>query len=316
MNITSTLICSLILLTFVSCGSQLRKDHGAIAFSSNFYSAEFRACGEIQHGMAVCSLKEGSDYNQVNLQIQGYNYGTIKVSSDGCELSQETFRYSENGLMDIKILGKATKSCLIQFVVQPEYSEQQTQDLVLEDFKGAIYLRSTKLSWSALEKGSRVKQNLSDKWTIPFTDGPDVRVVFFSDRCNVNYDKTIKLTNNKIQLTLGELSTELTKDLKTCVLIGALIGKNKVIRLTWLLSVYDQNYNRLPIPNIKLSKNKITVESDANTSVVSVNDKYKIDRKGKFKFNTVKQNIVRVITVNGRSRIGIWDPKGQKFLWK
>ena len=99
-------------------------------------------------------------------------------------------------------------------------------------------------------------------------------------------------------------------------MIGALIGKNKVIRLTWLLSVYDQNYNRLPIPNIKLSKNKITVESDANTSVVSVNDKYKIDRKGKFKFNTVKQNIVRVITVNGRSRIGIWDPKGQKFLWK
>ena len=312
----TTLLFLSILLILTSCGSQLRRDHGAIAWNSNFYSAEFKACGEIFHGVGTCSVKEGELYNKVKLNIQGYNYGTIKISADGCDLSQEVFRYTKHGLINIEILGEVKQSCMIQFVVQPEYSEHQTQDIVLEDFKGAIYLKSTKLSQSALTYGVRVKQFNTSKWAIPFSGGPDVRVVFFSERCNVNFDENLKVSNNQVELSLDQLSKTLTDEMNTCVLSGAIIGKSKTIRLSWLLSIYDEKYQRLPIPHVKFKRKRIYISAGPNVSVISLNNKYKIDKKGKFKFNKNRQNILRILTVNGRSRIGIWNPKKQRFEWK
>jgi len=316
MNHFNTLFCFFILLILASCGSKLRRDHGAIAFNSNFYSAEFKACGEIHHGVASCPVEEGMLFNDVKLQIQGYSSGTIKISSEGCDLSQDVFRYENNDLIGIEILGKVEQSCFIQFVVQPEYSERQTQDLVLEDFKGAIYLKKTKQSWTALTKGVRVKQFNTSKWAIPFQDGPDVRAVFISDRCDINYDQRLKVIDNKVELDLKQLFPKITDDVQTCILSGALIGESKKVRLSWLISVYDEKYQRLPIPKVRFKRKKIRISGDLNTSIISLNRKYKIDKKAKFKFNKSKKNIVRLLTVKGRSRIGIWNPKERRFLWK
>jgi len=228
-----------LLFLCVSCGGLLVKDIGLPAFDSNYPTAEFSACGRLHHGLAVCSIEEDELYNSIDLKVQGYYSGQVKIASPDCLLaSPEVLRYENNQSIPIKIMGLATKSCVIEFIVMPEYPNEDRTPIEIHNFKGLIYVKKYPKGSSIITQSLKVRQfsNISIPINIGEYSGP-ARLVFFG--CDGNYDSNIEFIDGRFSLLLRDV---VPLDIaRSCVLNGALIFNGGKIRITYLLSIYDKN---------------------------------------------------------------------------
>jgi len=74
-------------------------------------------------------------------------------------------------------------------------------------------------------------------------------------------------------------------------------------------------FNQLSTPSVHVGKKKITVTASESVSIISLDNEYKIKQKAKFKFKHDQSHILRLLTVKGRSVLGLWDINNQRFRW-
>jgi len=302
-----------IILFIVSCGNVLVKDSSMSSFDANFTTAEFSVCGEVHHGLAICSIEEGELYSNLNLNIQGYYNGQIKISSPDCLLSSpEVLRYTSNQTIPVVIAGRVIKSCVIEFVVMPEYPNADKTPIEIHNFKGLVYIKKIPKGSYIIAKSFKVKQlsNIDISINVKEYNG-EARLVFFG--CESSFDSTITFTNGRYNFNLSDIMP--LSSVRSCILNGALIMDDTQIRLSYLINVYDRKFNQLSVPSLKIKKNKLHVNANSSVSVISLDKEYVMKRKVKFKFKHDQNHILRLMTVKGRSVIGLWDIDNQRFKW-
>lgn len=303
-------------IVFAGCGKNLRPDAIVPATQAKYPSAEFYACGKMWNGLGYCSVEEGQDLNSIKLKVQGYYKGTVKFSNN-CELENEplSVRYSNDIKVPFFLPGPAVKTCGISFVVSPEYPDEQDQKLVIHSFRGHLLLKVKKPDTKWIGHATKVKAGVgpSDIFRIKFnTNDSKVDVSFRSDRCKINKDLELDVIEGSATVRLKDLLPEVL--IQTCVLNGVVFTTEETIRVSWFIAGYSPKFVPLPIPKIKIKNGNIEIEGDDNVSIISLDNKYVIDRKAIFEFDTSRKHVVRMLTVGGRLALGLWTP-GKGFKW-
>lgn len=305
-----------ILLSVSGCGKMLRPDSVIPASQANYPTAEFNACGKKWQGLGFCSLDEGKSYSDINFQIQGYHSGTIRVTSVDCSIDDDFIRYDGSQSIPFSIPGIAKKSCLISFVVSPEYPKEYNSGLVVNSLKGHLWISVG--SPTKIREGftSKVQEDADEILPLQVDAPGEYRVAFRG--CETKYDKVHEVGEDKlIQIHLKDLLVKESFGVSSCIYAGGIEDSSKSVRyITWMVFGYDKKFVPLPHPVIVFEKENILIKADVNVSVISLDDDYQIDNEATFKkFDRTIEHTLRMITVGGRLLIGIWDAKKGEFKW-
>ena len=319
-------VTSLILFAvLVSCShGDLREDPVIPAIKVNYPTLEFQACGETFHGLGICYLERGSAHNEVNLKIQGYYKGTIRVYSSACGLDM-TFTYAENELMKIKLPKlEPGRSCLVTAVMSPEYPKKASKDVATYSFKGHLAIRIEKPEEIWYGETRKVTGNWRSQYDLMVGNFPKALVAIRG--CGKAYNKKMTLDQGYARIKLSEAAERL--EMGDCVAEGVALVKNETdTTFSILLTQYatelpddpqwkDYAFSPLAIPRVEFSGGEIKVVASPEVSIISLNGEYEINNKAEFKFDRTKPNILRILTVKGRSVLGLWSAGAQEFEWK
>lgn len=288
----------LLFLFLLSCsGGSIKPDPTMGSMDANYPTVEFLACGNIWHGLGVCPIKKGQTMSDINLEIQGYYNGTIKVVSD-CGFN-ENKRYKDSEKISLRS-SEPAKSCIISFVVSPEYPKEEKTPVVVRSLSGYLAV-------SAIEDGddfsgyvSKIKQGTDSSIFIDADQG-DRRVVFKG--CGKSYDRTITSVGGLIEIQASDVMGPI--GITQCPLSGG-ISNDTTKYITWMIWGYHGDFQPLSDPVVKVSKNKLTLIADPTVSVVSVGNLFKIGSSATFKIDKDKTYILRAVTVSGRTAIGLY----------
>lgn len=315
-------LCLISHTLLLGCAGKLLKEDPVIpAIKANYPTLEFGACGELFHGLGTCYLREGEAHNSVNLKIQGYYRGTGRVFSNNCAVDQ-TFTYTENELISVNLPQlEPGRSCLVSMVLSPEYPPEWRSGISVYSLKGLLAIRIQKGNerWGGFLR--KLTGNFKSQVDIPVGPHKEARVVIRG--CGVKYDKVITLDKEIAHIQLSEA---IVSQIGDCVVEGVILTSDIDRTFTGLIAQYattlpldpewrEYGFIPLAIPKVDVSDSSIKIEGPDSVSVISVNDKYKVTSKASFSFDRNKINIVRLITVKGRTVLGVWDPKAQSFKW-
>jgi len=312
-----SLILFLFLILISGCGHTLHRDPGIPAIEANYPTAEIMACGQRWHGLGACALPKGMAYADIGLGIQVYHQGTLVIDSKDCQLNS-ILSYNKTQVIPVHIPGVIDRNCVISMTVSPKYPGEEKQDIRVYSFRGHLLIR-------ALEKENDEWEGYIRKVTNNFNSeiklwvGQGVTVVrVVADGCGRSntYDKKHPVINGWAMLDLKDLVPSGMLP-KTCVIEGfARSGFFKDLLFSIMVSKYDPKFIPLPEPVVEMDGDKLICTANKAVSVISLNEIIKIDNKATFKkFNSNESNVLRLLTVNGRSIIGTWDSKKQKWVW-
>jgi hypothetical protein len=286
---------------------------------ANYHSAEFSACGKRFHGIGICPVLTEQDLDNVGFAIQGYYQGTIRVSTN-CRLDNplpDSVRYLSNNLVPYYLAGKASQSCLISFVVSPEFPEEDSSGLVIHSFVGHLWIRVLNAGQSFMGFADKVAagKNPTQIAVIPDVgDASQVQVAFESSLCGVQPNPVnLPVENGILNIPLNKFIDEV--GVKTCVLNGVAFLPSGPLRISWFIDGYDTKFLPLPIPAIVQKDSKIEISGDENVSVIALDSDFKIDREAIFDFDPARFHVLRLLTIHGRSVIGEYDPVKGKWSW-
>lgn len=299
-------------LILTGCGSQLVDDSALPAFESNYPTAEFSACGELHHGLAVCQLNAGDAFSKVDLRIRGYYQGTVKVSSLDCPIvSPEVQRYQDSREVKIEFDGNFETSCVIEFVVLPEYPRETNDDIQTYNLKGLLYIKENK--GPAINGTLKHKVGLDRVITLNIGGGDgQAELAFFG--CNSSGPIDVSVSNGRFSFKLSDVTN--INEVRSCVLNGGIRFKDKRIRITYLASFYEDDFTPLPTCSLDTRRRKVRVNCPRQVSIISVNDEYKLKRESSFRIDKDERNVFRAVTVKGRSVLAVWNPQRQEWIWK
>lgn len=306
-------------VVFTACGSgSVRPDicdgtnpNGCPAASqANYPTAEFVACGKAWHGLGTCFVKRGELLDSVGLEIQGYSRGTVRLVSQDCFID-ETLRYENSQRVRMGLSGIADQSCLLSFVITPEFDPNQAEGVIIRSFKGHLWVGVREQEDVSIEFISKIPEGGDAEIRVPVGTPGLHRVVFRG--CDIGFDKCIESKDGMIGIHLSEIGPK--PGMKRCILQGGIEdgGQNKFI--TWMIWGYDKKFVPLPIPVVEFDKNKINIIGDPNVSVVSLDEEWRLKNIARFKFDPMTPHIVRLLTVGGRSVFGIWNIDRRSFEW-
>ena len=305
-----------ILLLVTGCAGTLKEDPSwPTPIDAEYPSAEVWACGRLQDmGQNVCSIERGQPYDKVKMAVAVYYKGTVKVSSTNCGLETE-LSYEKTGLFDIQIPGIAQKNCVVVVTVIPQLPDQKNSGIRVYGLRGYLAIRVLDKgnNWTGTTK--KITGSFSSKEVFWIgRQKTDVDLVI--DGCGLpTFKKKIPApTEGIVEFNLNEV---IPKDMpqQTCVLQGyfrSQVYKDSLFNI--MVSNYDERFTPLPIPVVNIDKEKIEIVADSSVSIIAVNDEYKIANKAKFKF-VGDRNVVRLLTVNGRTVTGIWE-RDKGWTWK
>lgn len=308
----------LLVLAVVGCGKgNLRQDPvWPVPFDAEYPTAEIQACGMVHDlGHALCAVERGQPYNQVKLGVYVYYKGTVKVASRDCDLDEE-FTYDQTGVLPINIPGGAGKNCNITVTVQPKFPKEEN-GVKIHSLKGMLFIRvleKTNKNWKGFAEKIAGK-NFSATITM-WVGKQDSDVEVNVGGCgSAGYKAVARPVDGFVEF---EVEDVLPADmpLKTCTMEGYVRSKVfKDFLFNVLISKYDERMTPLPIPAVKIDGKKIIITADSAVSVIAVNDKYELSNEVKLDWKADQVNTVRLLTVSGRSVVGIWTP-GKGWLWK
>ena len=128
----------------------------------------------------------------------------------------------------------------------------------------------------------------------------------------------VKITPDANGIIEFPIEKILNGSMQTCVIeavVQSTVYKDLVISA--LVSVYADVFTPLPIPVLDYNqgKLKLAIDADPATSILSVGNDYKFGYQETFKLPDTSKKIVRVLTVKGRSVLGIFDPTTGGVQW-
>lgn len=303
-------ILVLILVFAIGCGQRLRPDPEMLsAITANYPTAEFRACGNLWHGLGICVLEEGDSLENLSFAIQGYYEGTVRIDSGDCEVAA-SYNYLDNGFIKNVLRGTIHRSCVITFTVSPEYPREEKTGIVTSGFRGHLRIKMVPKGSYSKVGVFRIPQTFKKTWTLGVGETDPVDVYF--EGCGVSFHRQFTPNQSKqINLQLADL---FSGEPRTCVLEGVVRSKKyKDLLLSAIVSVYYDNFNPLPLPVTTFKSKHLEIDGDEAVSVVSVGSEFILNNKHKFKID--KKEIVRLLTSKGRSVIGVVNPDTGEIQW-
>ena len=291
----------------VSC-SQLVDDPAPAASESNYPTVEIHAGGMVFHGLGVVPIQYGNDYSTLNISVQGYYEGTIKVDSKDCDV-HETRSYVDNELVRVPVFGPATRNCLFNFVLSPRYPKDESSGIKIHNFIGSLAVKvldeDDKWSFRVL----KATGNFKAVHSVEVNSDDEVELIM--DKCGGPFHGFLNPSNKIVEI---DLSVAIDKDTKNCVLEGLLVQENDFWKFTVPVSIYDKSFVPLAKPKLELETKDLKITADDVVSIISLDDKYKVKNEGSFKFDPNTNHIIRILTVKGRSVIGFYNSVIKKWI--
>lgn len=282
------------------------------AAQANYQTVEFSACGYSWNGLGTCFVEKGKSLDSIELSIQGYHKGAIRVTSKTCEVIDEDVRYENSQRVRIGLYGEAKESCVIGFALMPEYDDEETSAVVIRSLKGFLWVSVTEQGDETFGAVSKVAEGGDAVLRVPVAADGDYRVAFRG--CGTAFDKTITASGGLVEVRVRDLIP--TLGIQRCYFAGGVERGGAVKYVSWLVSGYDKRFIPLPIPVVKFDGEKINVSADKNVSVIALDGSFKLDTSAEFKFKRQEAHVLRALTVAGRVAVGYWLPKEQRFVWK
>lgn len=294
-----------VFVLFVLSCSTIRVDPSVSATGAGFPTAEGVVLGERFRGLRVVSVQRGQSLADLGFKIQGLFSGTVKIDSANCQIN-ETVRYSESELIPVLMDKPATLSCVISFLVSPEYPNQKNNPIVVSSFKGALAIRV--LDGEAWMGKSLVVPNTSDEMLVlDLKEQNPVRAVFYG--CGIEYSE--KLYPEEDGTVLVRLNDLMVNTETTCVLSGLIISSEyEDLLIDVFVARHSDSFIDLPKPVVKFKKDKLCVEADPTVSFI-MTDKQTSNCLEKCFDNP---SFIRGVTVKGRSFLGVVKDGG--IEWK
>jgi hypothetical protein len=293
------------------CGASLRPDNSPLsAYQAGYPTIEIDACGRHFSGAGICQIKAGAAFSTLDVKVQGYFKGSITISSKRCNI-ETSFRYDGNALIPIDIPGIATDSCNIDITVSPELPQESSTNIEIAPLIGRLYIHMIESNWVVYEQSDKVMASTSTNMFVPVRVGTNkVRTVFRG--CESTFDQEIPLNNGFATIRLDQL---ISLEKKDCILNGVLFGSPSLVRVSWHVWIYDQNFVQVPLPTVTLMKDKLVVEADPAVTIIALDDKVKVDYKANFDFNEDTNHRLHLLTTKGRNMFAIWSAEQRIWEW-
>jgi len=242
--------------------------------------------------------------------VQAYYNGTVAVVSADCDLDMR-MTYRGTQLIPIKIPGLGARDCLISITVSPEYPEDV--GVRTYSFRGYLGIKhmAVQRKWHGFNKKI---SGASKAWATMWVGNED-QIKLHVAGCGItNNSKVMNLNQGFLNLDITRLLPK-NMPLKTCVIAGAIRSKYPDIMFSVLVSKYDSAFELLPIPNVEVGFDEITIKSDRTASIIGFNDEMEISNCSEFEVDGSRQNVIRVLTTGGRSVLGIQNAETSKWEW-
>lgn len=294
----------------MGCGHSLHPDTEKLsAIGGGYPTAEFTACGGLWHGVGICVVEEGSDLEDIDFAIQGYYAGSVRIDSGQCGIT-DTRIYRDNQQIKNILHGEATRSCVLTFTVSPEYPGQKNSEIVTSSFRGHLRLKVIPKGQYIKSAVFRIPETFHKTWSFGVGEEGPVEVYF--EGCGISYHKQFTPgANHRVSVPLEDLFSGTAR---TCVLEGVVRSKKyKDLLLTAIVAVYSDAFNLVPLPLIEYKNQRLKVVADPAVAVLSVGSEYVLDNQHSFKVS--RKSIIRMLTVKGRSNLGIFDPATGSVEW-
>ncbi len=290
----------LLLLAIASCG-HISVDTSVPAYEANYPTAEIICDGQTFNGLAVC-------INPKSIQVKGYSKGSLKIDSERCEL-HSTVSYTNNELVDI-VPSVTNTSCVINVTVSPDYNRGEST-VKRVSLSGIIYLKSSLNDVTGIT--SKIQTSGADSFR--YKTDREVRVIWKSPDCSINFDEVLKPKNGEVVTWLTDVKTnlnrkEIVSSLSQCVIEGAIVDNGVINRVSWLATFHKKEFNPLALPVVEVKDGKIKIIGDDTVAFISLNDKLVFRNKTSF---DLQDGTLRLVTTAGRSVLGF--VKGEKITW-
>jgi hypothetical protein len=298
------LACLLIFLS--ACVSSLRPDSSVPAIQANYPTAEFVFDHKIYHGLGIVSVLQGSDLSQLDLEVQTFSSGAIKIDSRDCGLSVSQ-DYKDFEKVRVPLSGAAIKNCLVTVTVTPRYAPQSNSPIEVFGLIGNFAIRVIRPGETWIGSAHKVTGNFSKELVYNVGGSGRVRAVFSG--CGVNFDEVLDLDQNGLlHLDLARL-VDVPRG--TCVLEGVVISPVfQDLLINEIVSKYDPAFTPLPIPAITISGARLKIDADNTVSLIGVDDAYKYASSVTVRnFDSSHRTVIHALTVRGRSVVCVWEGK-------
>lgn len=319
------MVCLLFFLTALTgCGTaRLVEDPVIPAAVANYPTLEFRACGKTFHGQGICYLQKGQPFDSVELRIQGYFQGTGRVVSQACKLDY-TFTYTDSELIRINLPNsEPEKNCAVNITLSPEYPKEWRSGIEVYSLIGVLGVRLQSGDETWVGETRRLTGNWKSNLSLSL--GPNhtsARVVIRG--CGIAYDRVLSAPGGNLYVPLEQAVKR--EERGSCVAEGVALTSGGDFTFSVLVTQYatelpndpkwkGYGFGPLAIPVTELSSGSIKLTGPEQVSVVSVDQTHKIASKGKFSFDRTEPHIIRLITVKGRTVLGLWEPGDQEVTW-
>lgn len=305
MNRPTTWIVGLALL-LCGCGPVLRPDPNPYAITSNVPTAEVIACGSRVIGLKACGIVRGQPLATLDLRIQGYNTGTVRVSSDKCGVEFDV-RYSGHAPIEVPLSGLAQENCLLAISVQPEFPQEKKNAIVIGALKAFVRVRVLDQDqvWEGFE--SKVAENGDTSIDVNSASGK-----LMVRGCDAQIEEAVQSVDGKVKVPLAKLPKQ---GVKSCVYEGVVTSELGSVFFTWMVWRHAKDYVPAIVPSVSFDGKRIIIQADPATSVVSVDGEYHLTNALSMKFDRKKAHVVRTLTVGGRNVFGEYDQK-RGFQWQ
>lgn len=296
----------LLLIVFIitaACGGLTQDSSKISALNAGYPTVEFLACGTRSVGLAICTIAQDQDMSELDIKVQGYYEGEVRIFSSGCPVEiDQSLTYKKNELIKVNLEGAPNTDCVVGVTLSPRYKNPGRA--TIDPLNGFVYIRRTSRDYVL-----KTDITIQDKtFQIPMNEPS--RVVALSTSCNVDFDFTLIPLQGFAPLRLTDLML-IPQGKKICIINGAVVESSKL--LVWYVAFYDRAFVPLPKPSLQIKGDKLKVQADDNVAVISLDASYEFDSKASFKFDQSKSHVLRVLTTRGRSSVAVWE--GGKWRW-
>lgn len=305
----------LILLSLVACtGAKIKSDPSLSAMQANYPSAEFTACGQRWHGLGICPLYSDEFLDSIDLNVQGYFDGDMRVFSSsedsGCQMDFHT-TYHASELVKIPVK-QTSSACTFSISVSPRIPGIDDQhDVTPQIFSG--FLRVRKLHVGDFWNGDVIftPENGTTFIEIPT---PETNQTLVSLRgCGLDYDGSIDPRAGRFEIDLQGI--HFVQKPKLCTIEGVVFGED-FAKWSRLLAVYKEGFVPLAKPAVLEDDQEITVYADPTVYAIFLDNEFKLSNVGEFKFDSAQEHVLRLLTSSARSVIGEYSPSSHTWTWR
>ena len=296
------IILGLIFLFIVSCGS-LVNDPSISVVDANYPSLEIYQKDNLYNGLAIFEVDPDSNLRDLNLSIQGYYNGEVRIFSSTCNVD-DIKRYEGPEKIYLGYNIKIDRVCVFSIVLAVDFPK--AGEVVVHPFKGHIVVAPKKKTYSITRA---YKIPVGGKRNLAINFGEDATVFF--EGCETSTQDFFRANNR------GIINIDFTNYFNPsrsiiCVPQMAIIGETKKMRVRLVLGFHSSKFVPLAKPSVRLEDNELKINAQNVVSVVSFGKRYSISSIGNF--SPKNGNTARIMTNKGRLLVGKYH--NGVIIWK